>query len=341
MNLADLYRQMIRAREYELAVGELWSRGLISGEMHAGTGEEAIAAGVVGHLGDRDALALAHRCSPYLVARGVPLVPMLKELLGREDGLCRGRGGHMHLFSPGHRAATSGIVGASLPTGAGFALAAKRLRPGAIAVALTGTGALNQGMALETLNLAPAWSLPLLVVCVYNGWAITTPDGAMTGGDLRERAGAFGWEVATADGTDVAAVYQAAGGLIERLREGKGPGFLYVECPRMDGHFLGDPLIRAAREPLVEGREMFGGVVDGAFALGGGLVARTAGLAKLIGVLVKARAEPRHGGRRDPVEIARRKLEKAGEDYAPIDAEARREVARAVEIAKEDRNGRA
>ena len=97
---------------------------------------------------------------------------MLQELLGLEDGLCEGHGGHMHLLSAEHLAATSGIVGASLPTAAGFALAAKRLRPRCVGVAFTGDGAMNQGMALETLNLAVAWTLPLLVVCVDNGWAI-------------------------------------------------------------------------------------------------------------------------------------------------------------------------
>ena len=150
MELIGLYRQMLRARSYELAVEDLWNRGLISGEMHLGTGEEAVAAGVE----DGDGLALTHRCSPALVVRGVPLVPMLRELLGCEDGLCGGHGGHMHLFSKEHLAATSGIVGASLPTAAGFALANRRLRPNRVAVAFTGTGAMNSGMALETLNLA-------------------------------------------------------------------------------------------------------------------------------------------------------------------------------------------
>ncbi len=157
MEIAGLYRQMLRARSFELVVEDLWHRGLIAGEMHLGTGEEAVAAGVVTRLGEGDGLALTHRCSPALVVRGVPLVPMLRELLGCEDGICGGRGGHMHLFSEEHMAATSGIVGASLPTAAGFALANRRLRPGRVAVAFTGTGAMNSGMALETMNLAVAW----------------------------------------------------------------------------------------------------------------------------------------------------------------------------------------
>jgi len=223
---ADLYHQMLRARAYETAVADLWLRGLVSGEMHLGTGEEAVAAGVVTHLRDGDGLALAHRCSPPLVIRGVSLVPMLRELLGMPDGLGHGRAGHMHLFSRDHLAGSSGIVGASLPMGAGLALAAARLRPECIAVAFTGDGAMNQGMALETLNLAVAWDLPLLVVCIDNAWAITTRSADVMGGDLVARATAFGWRTATVDGTDVDAVHAEAGALIAQLRKRGAPAFL-------------------------------------------------------------------------------------------------------------------
>lgn len=340
MDLTDLYRQLVRAREYEKAVAELWNRGLVLGEMHAGTGEEAVAAGVVTHLTEEDALALTHRASPFLVVRGVPLVPMLKELLGREDGLCGGKGGHMHLFSKTQRVATSGIVGASLPAAAGFALAAKRLRTGSIAIAQTGDGALNQGMALEVLNLAVAWSLPLLVVCIDNGWAITTPAGTVTGGELQERARAFGWAVESTDGTDVTAVHDVAGKLIHRLRRNKGPAFLHVTTPRMDGHVLGDMLVRVAREPLGEGRDTMSKVMGGAMAShGGGLMARAAGVTKMMGVMGKVRTTPRVGGHKDPVVIAAKKMKKSGHDTREIDEAARSEVAEAVASATEGLHG--
>ena len=122
MELPGLYRQMLRVRSFELAVADLWSRGLISGEMHLATGEEAVAAGVVTHLRGDDGLALTHRCSPALVVRGVSQVDMLKEMLGRQEGLCGGRAGHMHLCSKRHRVAASGIVGASLPLMLVFAI---------------------------------------------------------------------------------------------------------------------------------------------------------------------------------------------------------------------------
>ena len=169
MDLLDLYRAMARARAFELLQAELWEQGLISGEMHLGTGEEAIAAGITAHLEPGDAVALDHRPTPVLTLLGVDPVRMLKEELGREDGLCRGNGGHMHLFSKEHLAASSGIVGSSGPLAAGFALAAKHLRPRSLAVAFFGDGAANQGVLMESLNIAALWKLPLILVCENNG----------------------------------------------------------------------------------------------------------------------------------------------------------------------------
>ena len=335
MKLPDLYRQMVRARAYELAVAGLWERGLISGEMHLGTGEEALAAGVVTHLREGDGLSLTHRCSPALVVRGVPLVPMLRELLGRSDGLCHGRGGHMHLFWRPQLCATSGIVGASVPLAAGFSLAARRLRPGSIGLAFTGEGAMNQGMLLETLNLAAAWSLPLLVVCVDNGWAITTRSEAVTGGDLGERVRSFGWAVERIDGTDVERVHEISGALVARCRSAKGPAFLLAACPRLDGHFLGDPLLQQSHHPLGDDAvRTVGRVVSSALQPGGGgPVARTASVARMIGALGKARLTPTREGRNDPVRVAERAMESKLEERRQIDAEVEREIAAAVEAA--------
>jgi pyruvate dehydrogenase E1 component alpha subunit len=338
MELTDLYRQMVRARAYELAVKELWDRGLISGEMHLGTGEEAIAAGVVTHLRGGDGLSLTHRCSPALVVRGVPLVAMLREMLGKEDGLCRGRGGHMHLLSRDHLAATSGIVGASLPLGAGFALAGKRLRKGSIGLAFIGDGSMNQGMALEALNLAKAWELPLVVVCIDNGWAIATVSGSVTGGDLVARAEAFGWLTASADGTDVEAVHAAAGDLIDKARKGKGPCFLYTTSPRIDGHFLGDALLHQARNPMGnDAKETIGRVTSSARAKGGaGIVARAGSVARIMAAMAKARGTPEYGDRGDPLRAAQRAMRKRGNDPASIDEQVAREIDAAVQEASHD-----
>ena len=334
LDLPQLYRQMIRARTYELAVEELWSRGLISGEMHLGTGEEAVAAGVVTLLGDGDGLALTHRCSPALVVRGVPLVPMLRELLGREDGLGGGRGGHMHLFSKEHLAATSGIVGASLPTAAGFALANRHLRPGAVAVAFTGDGAMNQGMVLETLNLAVAWELPLVIVCIDNGWAITTTSESVTAGDLTQRAKAFGMHTERVDGRDVLAVHKSAAKAIDRARRAKGPSFLLATCPRIDGHFLGDFLLRMARKPVAEGKETLRRIVSAAMSRGGGgLAARAGGMTRMMSVMARARRGPAREGRGDPITVVRKQIKKHQAERQRIDAEVAAEIEAAVAAA--------
>ena len=331
MDLPELYRQMMRARAYELAVEDLWNTGLISGEMHLGTGEEAVAAGVVTHLVEGDGLALTHRCSPALVVRGVPLSAMLSELLGSENGLCKGRGGHMHLFSKEHLAATSGIVGASLPTAAGFALANHRLRPGAIAVAFTGTGAMNQGMALETLNLAVAWRLPLVIVCIDNGWAITTTSEAVTGGDLVERAAGFGMRAESVNGRDVRAVHKIAGKLIDRARRGKGPSFLLANCPRLDGHILGDALIRMAKKPIAEGKDTFSRVITSVMSRGGGgLTDRAGGVTRMMSVMAKARRGPTRERRGDPVIAARKAMKKREAERDRIDADVAAEIEQAV-----------
>ena len=163
-NAETLYRQMYKSRRFEEAVTQLWTEGHIAAEMHHNKGEEAIVAGVLDHITDGDALALEHRGTAPLVMRGVDLALLVKEFMGLEDGLCRGMGGHMHLFSPEHLAASSGIVGAAGPAACGFAFAAQHLRPDTVAVAFFGDGALNQGLLRESINLAGAWTLPVLFV---------------------------------------------------------------------------------------------------------------------------------------------------------------------------------
>jgi pyruvate dehydrogenase E1 component alpha subunit len=259
---------------------------------------------------------------------------MLRELLGCDDGLCGGRGGHMHLFSKEHLAATSGIVGASLPTAAGFALANRRLRSNRIAVAFTGTGAMNSGMALETLNLAAAWSLPVVIVCVDNGWAITTASDAVTGGNLIDRARAFGLRADSVDGRDVRAVHKAAGKLIDSARRGKGPTFLLASCPRLDGHFLGDPLLRMARQPVAEGKSTFAKVISSATSRGGGrLKDRAGGMTRMMSVMARARRSPTRERRGDPMLAARKAMKKQEAERDRIDAEVATEIETAVETA--------
>ncbi|MDI7278199.1 MAG: thiamine pyrophosphate-dependent dehydrogenase E1 component subunit alpha, partial [Anaerolineae bacterium] len=255
-DLCSLYRQMLRIRHFERAVQRLWEEGLITGEMHLGIGEEAIAAGVVAHLGEGDAMALDHRATPELLARGIEAVALLRELLGRRDGLCGGKGGHMHLFSPAHLAASSGIVGAAGPAAVGFALAARQLRPGTCAVAFFGEGAMNEGVMHEAMNLAQVWKLPVLFVCKDNGWAISTPWEWATSGWLVARARALGMPAAEIDGTDVEAVWSATHKAVEWARQSGGPTFLHMHCVHPEGHLLGDRLFLSALRPAAEARRV-------------------------------------------------------------------------------------
>jgi len=242
-----LYRRMLTSRLVEQAIAAMWHDGRISGEMHLSIGEEAICAGVLAHLGDGDAMALDHRGTAPLVIRGVDPGAVIAECLGSTDGLCRGMGGHMHLMSRDHLAAASGIVGAAGPLACGFALAQQHLRPDRVAVAFFGEGAVNQGMLLESFNLAACWALPVIFVCKDNGMAITTPSPKVTGGDLIARVRGFGIPASAVDGSDVDAVWTAAGEAVRRARGGGGPSFLLASCVRPDGHFLGDALVRIAR----------------------------------------------------------------------------------------------
>ena len=333
MDLFELYQRMYSARAFELAQAELWRQGLISGELHLGTGEEAVAAGVVAHIRKGDGVAIDHRSTPVFTLLGVDPVLLLKEMLGREDGLCRGRGGHMHLFSVENLAASSGIVGAAPPLAAGFALAAKRLRPGSVGIAFFGEGAVNEGTVMEAWNLAAAWSLPAIFVCKDNNWSITTRSSSMTGGDLTRRAEGFGLSVHEADGLDAMAVWAAAGRAFEAARRGKGPQFLRFVCSRLDGHFLGDPLIRAARHPVTEGAESMRKSVSAALSRqGGGIADRAAGLVHMMKTLKESRKD-RYGTKDDPVARARAELKIGESELVRLEEEIDRMTSEAVENA--------
>jgi TPP-dependent pyruvate/acetoin dehydrogenase alpha subunit len=315
-DLWSFYGMMLRSRLFEEAVTQLWEDGLISGEMHLGTGEEAIVAGVVSQLREGDAMALDHRGTPPLLMRGVPPVSILHELLGQPEGLCGGVGGHMHLFSKSHLAASSGIVGASGPIAAGFAMSAQVLRPGAIAVAFFGEGAMNQGMLLESMNLASAWKLPVLFVCKDDQWAITTQSNAVTGGLLRDRANGLGVPAIETDGRDVEKVWEAACPAIERARSGDGPSFLHAQCVHLEGHFLGYQLLRVTRRPF---REMPAMAIPLARSFlrpsTASLRERLAGLRLVISTLLTTLRDPRRNSDNDPVMRTRNAL---GSDTARL-----------------------
>ncbi len=300
-----LYALMKRSRRFEEAVKQLWDEGRISGEMHLGTGEEAIIAGVVSQLLPGDALAVDHRGSAAFLMRGADPVSLLREMLGCEDGLCGGQGGHMHLFSKGYLAASSGIVGAEGPAAAGFALAAQHLRRGAIAVAFFGEGALNQGMLMESINLASHWRLPVLFVCKDDGWAVTTRPAAGADAALDQRVRGLGARFASVDGLNAEQIWEAAHVAIQWLRGGNGPAFLHARCVHIHAHYLGFALLRSMGEMSRSVGPMLRAFVH---ARGAPLRERWQGLQLVLGTAQAAARDPRRTPEKDPVRRLRASL---------------------------------
>jgi len=322
----SLYKQMYRSRIFEEAIAKLWQDGLISGEMHLGLGEEAICAAVNAHLEDGDALALDHRGTPPLLMRGVNPKMIILELLGSDKGLCRGMGGHMHLFEPSLLAASSGIVGAAGPSAAGFALAAKYLRPGKIAIAYFGEGAMNEGMLMESFNLAVAWQLPVLFVCKDNDWSITTRSSEVTGGNLTERASSFGLKAYDTDGFDVGSVNDTLEQVIPDLRANQKPAFIRANCIHLEGHFLGDPLLRFKKTPVSQLREQGIPMAKSAMKLkGADLLERISSVKKIVKVIGTS-TKDHFLSNQDPLLITRDKISAQKDKLDELEKEVKSEI---------------
>jgi len=237
LNPLRTYQTMVTMRIYEEAVGAAVETGEVHGEMHLGIGQEAVAAALAAALRPEDAIVSTHRPHLHALAHGVDPVAMLAELLER-DGLSRGKGGHMHLFAPERNFMCTGIVGAGAPIAAGYALALRGT--GAVAVAVAGDGAMNQGAVLETLNLAALWNLPMVFLVEDNGYGISVRREDASAGVLAERGGSFGIPGATCDGTDPQAVLDALEPAFARARGGEGPAVVVAEVYRFRGHYEGD-----------------------------------------------------------------------------------------------------
>jgi TPP-dependent pyruvate/acetoin dehydrogenase alpha subunit len=254
-----MYEKMIEIREYEETMAKVYLEGKlppaiqkglafdigggpVPGEMHLAAGQEPVAVGVCAHLRDEDSVVGTHRPHHFAIAKGVPLKPMTAEMFGKDTGLGRGKGGHMHLFDPAHKFSCSGIIGASLPPACGAALAAKKRGKDWVAVAFFGEGATNQGSFHESLNLAALWRLPVLFVCEDNKYAISVEKSESTSVAWNaDRASAYGMPGVLVQHNDALEVFEAAGAAVERARRGEGPTLLEVKTDRYLGHFQGDP----------------------------------------------------------------------------------------------------
>jgi acetoin:2,6-dichlorophenolindophenol oxidoreductase subunit alpha len=241
-DLLKAYRTMRTIREFEERLHVDFARGDIPGFVHLYAGEEAAGTGVMMHLHDGDRIASTHRGHGHCIAKGVDVVAMMKEIYGKKGGACHGKGGSMHIadLDKGMMGA-NGILGAGAPLACGAGLAAKYRKRGEVAISFVGDGASNQGMFLESLNLAAVWGLPVIFIVENNGYAESTSrDYAVAVDSYVDRAAGFGLPGVTVDGTDFFAVHEAAGEVIKRARDGGGAALLECKMVRFFGHFEGD-----------------------------------------------------------------------------------------------------
>src|SRR6266850_1244529 len=222
-----MYRKMVGIRLFEEKVNDLYIRALMPGLAHLYIGEEAVAVGVCEALTSEDYITSTHRGHGHCLAKGAALDRMFAELLGKEAGYCKGKGGSMHIADPdtGNLGANA-IVGGSMGIATGAALSAKRQGNGRVAVCFFGDGALGQGLLYEVMNMAALWKLPVIYVCENNLYNEYTHNSETIAGDILTRGPAFGIEGKSVDGQDVRAVYAAARAIVERVRSGAGPAFL-------------------------------------------------------------------------------------------------------------------
>jgi TPP-dependent pyruvate/acetoin dehydrogenase alpha subunit len=250
----DTYRRLLLIRECEAQLNDLFAKNLFPGYIHSYLGQEACAVGVCDALADTDQIVSNHRGRGHYLAKGMALKPMMAEMLGKATGVCGGRGGEMHAADPSIGIlGGNGIVGGGIPIAAGAALSAQMDGKGAVAVAFFGEGASNNGSFAETMNVAAAWKLPLVMVCENNLYAEMTPFKDTVGQlDIALRAAGYGLPGEIVDGNDVLAVREAAGRAVARARAGEGPTLLELKTYRWGGHFEGDPRKYRTREEEAE-----------------------------------------------------------------------------------------
>jgi len=234
----DLYRTMWRIRAFEDRVYQYFEAGRIPGTVHQYQGQEAIAAGVCGHLQRRDYITSTHRPHGHAIAKGIPLEEMAAELFGSVAGCCRGHGGSMHMGSPEYgMPPASAIVAGGVPIAAGIGLSCRMRKPGSVVACFFGDGAFNNGAFHEGANLCAIWDLPVVLVCENNFYGASTHlTLANKIPRLAQRACSYGMPAETVDGNDVFVVYEAAGRAVERARANEGPSFLECLTYRRCGH---------------------------------------------------------------------------------------------------------
>jgi TPP-dependent pyruvate/acetoin dehydrogenase alpha subunit len=241
--LVELYARMCLIRAFEQRVSSLYRAAEIPGFIHTSLGQEAVAVGVCSALREDDWIATTHRGHGHCLAKGVDVDAAMAELFGKATGLCKGKGGSMHIADPRKGIlGANAIVGASLPLATGAALSSRLLGRDAVSVAFFGEGAVNQGTFHESLNLAAIWELPVLFVCENNGYAEFTDSRTMSRRESVAALGpSYGVRATVVDGNDVGAILEAAQEAVDSCRSGEGPRLLEAETYRWQGHYEGDP----------------------------------------------------------------------------------------------------
>ncbi len=248
------YAQMCRIRAFEQTAMDAAKEGLVKGAIHPSIGQEAVAVGVCGNLEKDDVLLSTHRGHGHTMVKGAVPVEMMCELFGKQGGICKGKGGSMHIadFRVGMLGA-NGVVGANISIAAGAAHAIKLKKTNQVVCCIFGDGAINRGPFLEGLNWAGVFDLPILFVCEDNGFAATTRTRTMTSGDgPAARAESLGIPSTEVDGNDVLAVDSVARELIDAIRAGGGPRFLVARTYRLTGHTAADPAAYRPGEEVEE-----------------------------------------------------------------------------------------
>lgn len=232
---------MLTIRAFEQRIAGLHAQGHLPGTAHLSIGQEAVAVGVCAALRADDYIASTHRGHGHALAKGAAPAAIFAELLGKDTGLCKGRGGSMHIADPGTgNLGANGIVGAGAGLATGAAFAAKYLKSDRVAVCFFGEGALGAGLVYEEMNMAQLWRLPVIFACENNQYQQYTHYSESTAGDVLDRAKSFGLLAEAVDGQDVRAVFAAATRVVDRARRGQGPSFLRLNTYRYEGHDVAD-----------------------------------------------------------------------------------------------------
>ncbi|MFD4606203.1 pyruvate dehydrogenase complex E1 component subunit beta [Streptomyces sp. NPDC058464] len=241
-DLLEMYRRMRRIRRFEERASDLYKATEIPGFLHLSIGQEASAVGACWPLTERDGITSTHRGHGHVLAKGLDAAPMMAELMGKDAGTNRGRGGSMHIADPGIGIyGANGIVAAGLPIAGGVATAAKLRGRGDVVVAFFGDGAVAQGMFHEAVNLAAVWDLPVVFLCENNHYSEFSPAAEQHRATLAARATGYGIGYEHVDGNDVLAVQTLMTDVVGRLRAGGGPVLVEAETYRWHGHYEGDP----------------------------------------------------------------------------------------------------